>query len=85
MEFHIRTNLDRRLDDALGVLQDQMVTSCALQTPCSRRARLLRILTIECLEQLTVIDATDVTETFLRQLARWESGALSVHDRSSQF
>ena len=54
---------------ALGYLQDQVVTSCASQTPCSRRARLPRILTIECLEQLTVIDATDVNETFLSQLA----------------
>ena len=46
-----------------------MVTSCAFETHCSRRARLLRILRIECLEQLTVIDATDVNETFLSQLA----------------
>ena len=46
-----------------------MVTSCASQTPCSRRARLPRILTVECLEQLTVIGATDVNETFLSQQA----------------
>ena len=61
---------------ALGGLQDQMVTACAFQTPCSRRARLLRVLTIECLEQLTVIDATDVNETFLSQLAH--AGSLEL-------
>ena len=53
-----------------------MVTSCAFQTPCSKRARLLRILTIGCLEQLTVIDATDVNETFLSQLVH--AGSLDL-------
>ena len=59
---------------ALGGLRDQMVTFCAFQTPCS--SVLVCFLTIECLEQLTVIDATDVNETFLSQLAH--AGSLEL-------
>ena len=49
---------------ALRPSQDQMVTSCASQTSCSRRASRLSP-TIKCLEQLTVTDERDFPERSL--------------------
>ena len=70
---------------ALRSSQDQMVTSCASQTPCSRRAsRLPRIFDDRMPGAANGDGRHRRQRDFPEAGPRWESGALSVHDHSSQ-